>query len=281
LLLPYWSLSGCMAPRYGASAMISPPEGAALPVRVREGLLLVPVRMGADGVDHWCLLDTGTDRALFDANLCRKLGLAPRQSTSIVAATGAEVEAHELLPIQSLRVGPIEFRDVDAASIDLQQLRDHAKLPIEGILGCDLFRGSLLELDLSARSVYVRPMRNTPSEQPIRFDGRVPVVPAMLAGKPLEVLVDTGFQSLLAVPPEMALDWRFPPRTTGELATLDGIQDHGSGRALGTLTVGPLRFQDPWVMVAKGQPKIGMWALRRSKLTLDAAGGRIWIQTAP
>jgi hypothetical protein len=278
LLLPILCIAGCMAPRYGASAMIAPPEGATLPVRAREGLLLVPVRMGTDGVDHWCLLDTGTDRALFDARLCRDQGLAPRQSTSIVAATGAAVEAHELAPIRSLRVGPVEFRDVDAASIDLQQLRDHAKLPIEGILGCDLFRGTLLEIDLAARTVRVRPLRDVPTEAPMRFDGRVPVVPATFANKSLEVLVDTGFQSLLAIPPDLSIDWRYAPRTTGELATLDGIQDHGSGRAQGHLAIGPLRFTDPWVTVAKGQPKIGMWALRRSVITLDAAGGRIWIQ---
>lgn len=278
LLLPLLCLAGCMAPRYGASAMVAPPEGASLPVRAREGLLLVPVRMGSDGVDHWFLLDTGTDRALLDARLCRDQGLAANQSTSIVAATGAAVDAHELAPIRSLRIGSVEFRDVDAACIDLQQLRDHARMPIEGILGCDLFRGSLLEIDLATRTVHVRPLRDAPVETPIRFDGRVPVVPATFAGKPLEVLVDTGFQSLLAIPPELSIDWRYTPRTTGELATLDGIQDHGSGRAQGHLEIGQLRFQDPWVTVAKGQPKIGMWALRRSRITLDAAGGRIWIQ---
>jgi len=47
------------------------------------------------------------------------------------------------------------------------------------------------------------------------------------------------------VPRAFAPEWRLPPRFSGELATLDGVSDHDTGRAAGALTVGALRFDEP------------------------------------
>jgi len=128
-----------------------------------------------------------------------------------------------------------------------------------------------------ARSVRALPPGTAPAAGAHSFSGRVPALPAALAGRPLTVLVDTGFQGLLAVPREFAVEWRTRPRRSGELATLDGVSDHDTGRADGTFVVAEQQFEDPWVMVADGAPKIGIGALHRAVLTLDAAAGRVWI----
>jgi predicted aspartyl protease len=125
--------------------------------------------------------------------------------------------------------------------------------------------------------VRALPPDMAPPTPPGAFPGRVPAVAGSLGQQPLTVLVDTGFQGLLAVPREFAVEWRTPPRHGGELATLDGVSDHDTGRAAGAFVVAEQRFEEPWVMVADGAPKIGMGALRRSVLTLDAGSGRVWI----
>jgi len=269
-------VAGCAGGPLGARRTLLPPGGALLPSRLRDGLFLLRARF-RDERDHWLLLDTGTDRALLDYALCRELDLQPGGPTTIVAANGAQVGGRRLSPLPVLRLGDLELQDVDAAAIDLQQLREHAGLPIEGIAGTDLFRGCLLQIDLPARTVRALPAGAAPPSPSFAFPGRVPAVAAQLAGRPLTALVDTGFQGLLAVPREFAVEWRTPPRRGGELATLDGVSGHDTGRAAGAFVVGEQRFEEPWVMVADGAPKLGMGALGRSVLTLDAGAGRLWI----
>jgi hypothetical protein len=55
------------------------------------------------------------------------------------------------------------------------------------------------------------------------------------------------------------------------------VSGHDNGRAAGAFVVAGQRFEEPWVMVADGAPKLGMGALGRSVLTLDAGSGRVWI----
>ncbi|MEI6130675.1 MAG: aspartyl protease family protein [Planctomycetota bacterium] len=277
LLIAGLLLGGCAVQRFGASAMLMPPEGTELPIQVRAGLFLLPTHFAGDPEEHWLLLDTGTDRALLDVRLAASLGLKLGSRTAIISATGSEVSAQLLPPLPNLRMGSVIFHNVEAAAMDLQTLRDNTMLPIEGILGCDLFRNCLLEIDVAGRRVSLRPLSMLPDEPPIYFTSRVPVVQASFAGKPIEILIDTGFQSLLALPSEASITWRMRPRRTGELATLDGKAEHGSGRAQGELRLGSLSFMDPWVTLTKGQPKLGLRALRNSLFTLDAAGGRVWI----
>ena len=62
-------LGGCAVQRFGASAMLMPPEGTELPIHVRAGLFLLPTHFAGDPEEHWLLLDTGTDRALLDVRL--------------------------------------------------------------------------------------------------------------------------------------------------------------------------------------------------------------------
>lgn len=271
----------CTGPRYGPGATLAPAAGTVLPSVFHGGLCCLRARLPGEERERLLLLDTGTDRTLLDRSLCQRLGLSLQAPTTVVAGNGAEVTAHGLERLAFLRIGAAEFRSVDAAAIDLQLLREHAALPIDGIAGCDLFRQCLLVIDFPAHTARLLPLAAAPAAAGSAFKGRVPMVGATLGATALDLLVDTGCQQTLALPPELELPWRVPPHAAGEVATLDGLSGQESGRIAGELVVAGLRLRDPWVALAAGAPKLGARALRRCVLTLDAGGGRLWLESRP
>lgn len=278
-LLAATAPAGCgAAPAFGPRATELPPGGARLPARLQRGLWLVRAELPAVPGEHLLLLDTGTDRLLLDLPLAHRTGLVAVEPDAVRTATGASVPSLRLGRLPWLRSGDVTFRDVDVAGVDLHALRETGGLPIAGIAGCDLFRQCLLELDYRRRTARVLPRSAAPREGGLPCADRLPRVHAEAGGLDLEVLIDTGFQHALAVPPATALPWLSLPRRDGELATLDGVTAKSTARLDGDLRLGALTWRDPRVVLAPGPAKFGTALLRGCRLLLDPTGQRVWIE---
>jgi len=273
--------SGCAETRPRAASARVPAGGSELPLRRQGDVLLVRGRLGpAD--DLVFLLDTGTDRMLLDPATVRRLGLTGAAGGgSVRSANGTEVEYQGLLRIASLWLGSAEFLDFDAGVVDLGALSNTAGLHIDGILGCDLFRQCVLRLDLPAHTAAVstEPHRPAGDEFELPFTDSVPWVQADVAGRPFRLLLDTGFQRELALPPELTsdLEWRRGPRADGEVVTVSGSEPKARAQLRGDLHLGPYTWTRPWVTLATGSPKLGLLLLRRCVVVLDGPGQRLWL----
>jgi hypothetical protein len=270
------ALAACQSHAFGPRRTTLPDGGAMLPAELVQGVWFARVDVGGAALPF--LLDTGTDRTLLDEPLADRLGLEATRGAALTTATGHSLPIRLRAPLDRLRCGDAEFTGVDVASVDLGPLRANAGLEVAGILGCDLFRHCLLELDYARRRARVLPRASAPSSGGHAFDGRVPMVTATLAGAEHRLLLDTGFQQGLALPYDTVLPWRRPPRPAGELATLDGTRPMATARVAGLLQVGDLRWNDPRVVLAEGGPKLGALLLRDCLLLLDAGGGRVWLE---
>jgi len=274
LLLP-WACS--TAPHYGPRTTLLPDDGMRLPARFSRGVCLLFVDLPGLQKTQSMLLDTGTDRTLFDLATVHAMGLRSEGDEPVLTATGATVTGMRLQPLPWLRAGEARFEQVDAVGLDLSALREHGGLPIVGIAGCDLFRQCLLEIDYPRRTARLLPRPAVPATGGHAFAERSPWVTIELCGTLVRALVDTGFQQALALPPGTSLPWRREPRLDGDLAAIDGIASKSSARVDGALRLGDLEWRDPLVVLAPGAPKIGAALLRNCVVRLDAAGGRIWI----
>ncbi|MGE3172655.1 MAG: aspartyl protease family protein [Planctomycetota bacterium] len=281
-MLAALALAGCVTgPALGPRVTRLPADGGAvLPARYTRGVFLLHAEFEGADRPHWLLLDTGTDRTLLDLDFASRLGLAAEAAESIVTATGSAVTGARLRRLPRLRLGEANFEDVDVVGVDLGTLREAGGLPIAGIAGCDLFRQCLLEIDYLRRSVRVLPRATAPDGGGHAFAERSPWVDADIAGTRTRVLIDTGFQHSLALPPATALPWRRPPRPGGDIATIDGTTPKLLARLDGDVALGALRWPDPWIVLVPGSPKLGARLLQQCLLRLDAGGGRIWLDPA-
>ncbi|MEQ1632912.1 MAG: aspartyl protease family protein [Planctomycetota bacterium] len=271
----------CAAPLFGPRRTILPADGAAvLPARHQRGsFLLFAEFQGLEG-RHVLLFDTGTDKTLLDLQLARSLGLRSLGDEPVVTATGTAVPGVQLERLPSLRLGEVEFADVEAVGLDLSLLREHGGLPIVGIAGCDLFRQCLLEIDYRNRTLRCLPLTAAPTTAPHVFDERSPWVTADLAGTSVRMLVDTGFQQTLALPKGTDVPFIGAPRAYGEIASIAGTEPKEIARLRGEMRLGELAWREPSVLLVKGCPKIGARLLRDTLVRLDCSGGRIWIERA-
>lgn len=269
-------LVGCATAPDRGPARTELTQPCQLPCQLRQGLFLLHGRIGVESATF--LLDTGTDRMVLDGDFCRRLGLSPDGSGTVRTAAGDELPHGGIVTLPRLQLGDAVFHEVPASLLELRGLSESTGRRIAGILGCDLFSACELELDYPGRRVTVRPRAPTPRAGAIPYTGTIPTVAAMLDGKPLDVLIDTGFQRTLALPPGTAQSWRRPPRPDGELVTVAGAAAKSLGRLAGALHLGEHRWTDPWVTLAPGSAKLGAQALRDLVLTLDVAARLLWLQ---
>jgi predicted aspartyl protease len=270
--------AACATPAYGPRRTELPPDGVELPCERWRGVFVLHAELPGLSQPQALLLDTGTDRTLLDNRLAHRLGLLRTGDESVVTATGTAVPAQRLERLSSMRLGGASFHDVDVVGLDLSALRRYGGLPIAGIAGCDLFRQCTLEIDWPAQRVRVLPRSEPPAEGGHAFPERCPWITADVAGTELRLLVDTGFEQRLALPPGIDLPWRSPPLADGEIATIDGMSAKESARLSGELRIGELAWRDPTAVLVPGSPKIGARLLRSCIVRLDAGRGRIWIE---
>jgi predicted aspartyl protease len=166
------------------------------------GLLLVPVTV-ADGSAHRFLLDTGAHVSLLTPELAAALGL-PTAGARTARGIGEEPFTVTFARDVTLVLGGASLRlsQVGVAPVALAGLP-----PVGGILGADLFRRFVVELDFAAGRLTLHdPRRWVPpaGAEELRFILRegMPMLPVTItppgrAPLSARVALDTGFPKLL------------------------------------------------------------------------------------
>ena len=200
---------------------------AALPIQIQRNLLIVSVMMNGIGPLNF-MLDSGVNMAILtDPAVADSLGLLRGQSYRVVGAGGESTGllAHEIQGIR-LSAGPVVAPNMRmlVLSEDVLNLSGYVGMPIHGILGSELFRSFVLDVEpdqhrliLSDPARYRAPRGRRWTSLPLTIIANkaylhVPVQVTDSLALPLRLVLDTGAGHALSLEAGSAPQLVVPPR---------------------------------------------------------------------
>lgn len=243
------------------------------------------------------LVDSGAQASVIDRGMAERLGLVGGLAVPMIAIgvsggpqTGRSARA-------DVRLGGLSLPRMPAAALDLSPLGAlrGSGAPVSLVIGQDVLRTVVLDLDLPhERIAFHPPATHAPPAElaavPARTRGRELWTDVVVEGVALEVAVDTGLSSALALSEDLA-------RSTGLLApgrpvrrtrsvTLGG-ESYGREVLADTLELGGRTLRRAPVSVyARGPASLipagllGSGAFRRARAVLDLGRGRLLLAPA-
>lgn len=257
-----------------------------------QGLVELPAKVGGRAIK--VVVDSGAQYSAIDAGLANELGL-PQASPLPLLAFGVSGQPSVTRSVRlDLDLGAMTLAGLRAATLDLHPLSALTNRPFSMLLGRDLLRAAVVELDFArARAAFWRSEAWAPGADwraaTVR-SGRAHALMAEVAieaAPPVEVLVDTGASGALALSEEAA-------RQAGLLAgravrhgrsiTLGGVSQDRMVRAKQVQFAGhELRDVDVQIFAPAAHGPIpdgllGLGVLQRFRVALDHARGRMFLQ---
>jgi predicted aspartyl protease len=254
----------------------------------RRRLVIIGAQVNGERVG--ALVDSGAQLSVLDRGLADRLGLLEGPAAPVVAmglSGGPQLGSSAAI---DLDVGTLRAEGIRAAVLDLGAVARVAGLPFQLIIGRDLLRQVILDLDLPRRRVAFRDPASFTIPEGAQAVGRsgaagaIYVDVAVEGSAPLAVLVDTGASSALALSTESAqrmglLDDR--PVRTAPSVTMGGVTHDRVVRAR-WMELSGLRFEDVRVQIYNAHPAaplpdglLGAEVLGRYRAILDHRAGTL------
>jgi predicted aspartyl protease len=167
--------------------------------RYRDGLLWLKVDATGKSEPLNFLLDTGAGVSAIDLQTARSLGLHLGNRQTVQGVNG-QCFAYRVNDFQAVSGGIVLPESVLA--IDLRALSDCCEQPVNGILGCDFFRGRIVRIDFTDGRVRILEKcdANLANGEilPTRLCNDAFCVPVRVAGNPAQWMrLDTGCDAAL------------------------------------------------------------------------------------
>ncbi|MCR5877843.1 pepsin/retropepsin-like aspartic protease family protein [Phenylobacterium sp. J367] len=268
-----------------------------LPLPEAGGMIDLPARVGGRAIR--AVLDSGAQYSAIDAGLAGELGLPPGSPVPMLAfgATGGPQMTRSVrldLDIASPEGGALKLTGLRAATLDLHPLARLTRRPFSMLLGRDLLRAVVAEVDFPrARARFWRQEAWTPGADWRAATVRRGRAHALMAevqvenAPPLEVMIDTGATGALALSETAAgargLLGEGRRVRTARSVTLGGLSQDRLIRA-DAISFAGHRFEDEDVQVftpAANAPipdgLMGLGLLGRFRVALDHARGRLFL----
>ena len=269
----------------------------AFPFDEDDGHILVRGEIEGSG-PLWLILDTGATGSLIDAAKARSLGLKLEDGFPVTGAAGV-VDAFAVSGA-SIRLPGVVLRDQELTALPLDFLASGKGRPVAALLGADVFRRFVVEIDYAAERLRLHdPARYVPrggEVLPLTLVDDHPYVKAQLVlpgGRTIDgdFAVDTGsgFTLMLAAP------FAAQGKVVESMARTIGAKAQGVGGeillAIGRLDgvrLGHFLIADPVAVLPQnfggevaGRGKaghIGSGLLRRFRVTFDYPHGRLILE---
>lgn len=236
-----------------------------------------------DSAPMWFLLDTGSTWTFLDADKAKELNIATEGSRtvetgevhpiSITFARDTTLQVSGLkIPVEQLAVMPLKFR--------------HAP-QIVGIIGSDLFKRFVVEIDYLARTIALYEPKNYKADGeilPMEILEEIPHVVVYISkghvsSQPAKLLVDTGAAQTIVLYAPFVEKHRLLETTAGTIEVAAGGLGGGSVmRKVRTklVTIGKTAFDNPLIYFTPNRRSaewrdgvLGNGLLDRFKMTVD------------
>lgn len=249
------------------------------------------VEATVNGVGVRALVDSGAQYSVIDRSLVQRLGLTDVFSIPMVAyGVGGEPQMGRGAALD-VAVGGLRLDGLRAAILDLGPLAGEQGLGAPLILGQDVLRELVLELDTGRRRMRFEAAEAwapTPDMASVAVTraGKALQAGITVEGATVEAVIDTGASAVLAVTRETAqaaglLDGR--ERRPGQSLVLGGVV-RAEAVTVRTLTFGDELYRNAEVAIyddvpVPGFPRalIGMGAFEDRRLALDLGGMRLFM----
>ena len=252
----------------------------------RHSLITVTVGVGSQMVN--ALIDSGAQYSTIDRTLADELQLESGFSTPMVAmGVGGSVQMAKNVQLD-LDLGGARFPRLRTAALDLGVLSQAMGQDTRLIIGFDVLSSVIVEIDfvrrrlrLSPREGFVFPPGG--SAAPVRRDGRSLLAQVVLEGTPIELFLDTGATGVVGLSEASAQEVGL----TGRAARQSRSVVHGVVALTRLVEIERVvfageTFRDVDAHIIQlpnvpGFPKglLGIEALRRFRVVMDAGGGRL------
>ncbi len=277
-------------------APASPRRVATVPFELNGNVILVQVRVNASR-PLWFVLDTGAYSSSVNSTVAKDLGLRTGETGVTHGAAGAVPNAE--LPDVTLDVNGALLENLDIHAFPLGPLENNAGRSLDGILGAELFRRFVVEIDYEAAVIRLYEpsgfeYRGDGEVLPISFHRNHPYVRARVTlpgGGSLdgEFVVDAGSNLPLILLPRFIDENGLRPSLPATLETwgrgVGGEMILPIGRAK-SLQLGRFALDAPVVALPRSGEfgfagkagNIGSAVLRRFRVTFDYSRKRMILE---
>ena len=269
-------------------------EGGWLPLQ--PGVLVPVVEATVNGRPVRALVDSGAQASVVDRAFASSLGALSSMAVPMLAFGVSGRPQAGRAAVVDVRLGGLALPRLHVAALDLAPLAplgDASDAPAALVIGQDVLRTVLLELDWPGGRLAFRPLGAIPpGAMPVaaRRDGDELVVDVTVDGHAVSAVLDTGLSAALALSDELAsaAGLLAPGRRvrTTRSVTLGGAAP-GREVLADTLSFGGRTLhRAPVAIYARPSVSLiprallGSGALRRSRAFLDLHGGRLWLGPA-
>lgn len=242
-------------------------------IRLKRGVPTVRAYVNGHG-PYTFIVDTGTTaEVILTPQLVSKLKLRKVGTKQIFDAQQNGMRIADLVAIDWIELAGDRLRAVTALVSPLPQ----SGRSYDGVLGFDLFRDTLLTLNLRAHKLELSEGQLSPDSDTnlLAFQRRdgVPAVTVTIDGHQAEAGIDTGATGVI-LPETMAKNLRFtqPLVLLSKAETLVSQFDVMGGTLTGDLRLAGFDFARPFVGVSSGVPIVCLGAdtFTDFKITFDA-----------
>lgn len=250
--------------------------------------ILFPMTINGQPAEAW--LDSGSSATVVDAAFARKIGLVLGDP---IPARGVAGAVHGVrLARADLKIGDAVIPARRVAVMDLSEIAAVTPRPVQVILGREVFQDAVLEVDFASREIAFSPRQGfrPPAARPLplRPSGALKSFPIRIAGVRTEAILDLGNSGSLL------LDYGFAqrkgllknrPASTQLSVGADGPRESLIA-SFDRVQVGGVTFNGLTAVATEGltshaPANVGLEILSRFKVTVDFAGGRLWLQPIP
>jgi len=258
-------------------------DRAQVPMKFRGAMPAVEVMVNGKGPFLFAIDTGGQGQARADTSLVEALGLKKVGEARASDGSGKNTITIDLMGIDSIRIGGLEFKGIEAASRDYNRAPQLPK--IDGILGFGLFEEYLLTLDFANEKVVIEkgslPAEN--GKDVIGFDpsSGVPGIEIDVEGRKVKAHLDTGnlageFMIPESIVPDLKL--KGEPEVVGRARTVTSEIEIKRAQLDGSITFGGITFKDPQITFpALRDANVGSRALKGLVITFDQKNKRMRI----
>jgi predicted aspartyl protease len=269
------------------------PSTGWLPLPLPGGLIDLPATV--NGAHLRAIVDSGAQYSAIDADLAQRLAL-PSATPLPMLAFGVSGQPSVTRAVRAdVDLGALRLRGLRVATLNLKPLSGLTRQPFSLLLGRDFLRAVVVDADFPrGRAAFTRPDAWRPPPGAVAAaarsaDGALMIRVGVEDAAPVEVLLDTGATGALALSEAAAaatglLDGR--PLRPAQSVTLGGVGDDRIALARRVVFAGedlrdvPVQIFTPAPHAPIPNGLVGLGVLRRFRVVLDHAGGRLFLERA-
>lgn len=296
LFVSAWPEGSSVAQSVRDSRQNSEQRPARIPFELNDNHIFLQGRVN-DSEPLWFVLDTGSSNSVMNADRARELGLKTRGGFQATGAGGTV--ASGVASDITFKLGDVLIDDLNVGVVPLNSLEDVAGRRMDVVLGSDLFKHFVVEIDYESKHLNLYEPKNFVYKGageilPLTFSNNHPYVRARVAlpGREAiegEFIVDLGANAALTLLPSFIEKYRILKSVAKTIITsgrgVGGEVEMPVGR-VNSLQLGRFRFDNP----VTGFPQrgtfgregkagnIGAAMMRRFKVIFDYSRQRMMLE---